>query len=232
MVYSDDGVGWHSSIASTFDSKYCRSRTFVERYGIWTRLVARYSDPKSRVLDVGCGTGVFSFFAAKHNREVIGVDGSDEMIAVCRRKIMDGEFRNVSFLRTDVMSLHDVVSGKMDLIICSSVLEYLDDVHGAIRVIVSLLKEGGILLCSMPNKSSLYRFVERLTYQVSKRPRYYRFVRTVCRIGAFGSLLEENNLKIEDRLYCSRTPILSHVLRPLGLAKYSDNLFIVVAKRS
>jgi 2-polyprenyl-6-hydroxyphenyl methylase/3-demethylubiquinone-9 3-methyltransferase len=231
MGYPDDGIGWHSSIASTFDLKYCRSKTFIERYKVWTELVARYSDPKFRVLDIGCGTGVFTFFAAKHNSEIVGIDASGQMIDICRKKKKDSGACNVDFLEADLMSLPDAVSGKVDLILCSSVLEYLDDVCKAVRVVASLLRNGGILLCSMPNKSSLYRLLERVTYQIWNRPRYYRYVKNVCTVEALRGTLGENNLNVEAVQYYSKIPILSHMLRPLGLAKYSDSLFVMVARK-
>ncbi len=42
--------------------------------------------PFARVLDVGCGSGVHSFYLARYAREVIGVDLSEKLIAIAGRR--------------------------------------------------------------------------------------------------------------------------------------------------
>ncbi len=43
--------------------------------------------------------------------------------------------------------------------------------------------------------------------------------------------LKEKNLKILEGKYFAPTFILSSIFRPLVLNKYSDNMFVVVAKK-
>ena len=55
----------------------------------WKRRLLRLADPKpgERALDVCCGTGDISFGLARRGAEVVGVDFSDAMLAVARRRV-------------------------------------------------------------------------------------------------------------------------------------------------
>ncbi|HED36915.1 MAG TPA: class I SAM-dependent methyltransferase, partial [Ignavibacteria bacterium] len=67
-----DAVDWHTKIASEFDEKYSNSKYFKERFIIWKRFIDKYSNHNYSVLDLGCGSGTFTFYLAEINRAVIG----------------------------------------------------------------------------------------------------------------------------------------------------------------
>ena len=58
--------------------------------------------PGARVLDVATGTGQQAFAFAEKAREVVGIDLSEEMLRVARRK---NRFSNVSFQQADAAEL-------------------------------------------------------------------------------------------------------------------------------
>jgi SAM-dependent methyltransferase len=49
--------------------------------------------PGSRVLDVGCGSGLFCNVAAKHGATVTGIDAAEGLIAIARGRTPTGDFR-------------------------------------------------------------------------------------------------------------------------------------------
>lgn len=51
----------------------------------------------SIVLDVGCGTGIYSLALAKYCKKVIGIDLSPKMIKIAERKALDEQIQNVEF---------------------------------------------------------------------------------------------------------------------------------------
>ena len=60
----------------------------------------------ARVLDIGCGTGEFLIEVAKRydNVEAFGVDASEEMIAIAKRKACSGGYSKLTFeLEDDVV---------------------------------------------------------------------------------------------------------------------------------
>src|SRR5215207_486347 len=49
--------------------------------------------PGQRVLDIGCGTGVFLRSAADAGAEVAGVDASERLLDVARRRVPEADLR-------------------------------------------------------------------------------------------------------------------------------------------
>src|SRR3954462_5378138 len=59
-------------------------------------------EPGSRILDVGCGTGMPTARQLAHaGHEVIGVDISDEMLRLARRDVPEAEFRHLDIADLD-----------------------------------------------------------------------------------------------------------------------------------
>ncbi len=224
-------VDWHTKMAADFDRKYTKNKAFRERYAVWTKTIDKYSSWDSHVLDIGCGSGILSFYLAERNGSVIGVDGSIEMLRICQARKREIGMANVEFLNYDIMSLGQIFSAQADLIVCSSVLEYLDDLTGSLRLLASFMKDRGILVLSMPNKHSLYRLMEPLIFKLTGRPRYYKYIRNVCSLEEIESKLMDCGLKVVESSYYAKTPFVSKVLHRIGLPQYSDNLFITVAQR-
>ncbi|MFK4997630.1 class I SAM-dependent methyltransferase [Bacillus sp. N9] len=57
----------------------------------------RYNVHGSRLLDLACGTGELAILLAKEGFTVTGVDLSDEMLSVARRKQITTLFRSIYF---------------------------------------------------------------------------------------------------------------------------------------
>ena len=111
--------------------------------------------------------------------------------------------------------------------LCSSVLEYVEDLEGALDWLVERVKPGGTLLVSMPNGASLYRKAERLAFRLTGRPRYYANVRHLPLVATFEGRLQNRGLVIgETRTYAGPA-----VIRKLMGAQRSGTLFVVAATR-
>ncbi len=228
----NNAIEWHSQLAGEFDQYYISSPDFIERYKIWTKLIDNYSNPDNYVLDIGCGTGIFSFYSAERNGRVIGIDASDEMVAVCQKKQAGKNYKNIIFLKLDIGSLTKVIHDKVDVILCSSVLEYVDDFDGSLALLCSLLNKNGIFIFSLPNWSSLYRKIEAIMFRLTGKPRYYKYVKNVFTLTEVVEKLKSCGLHILENLSYSKTPLLSKLFDKIGLLQYSDNLLLIVAQRS
>jgi len=229
---SKNAVEWHTSIATEFDAGYRRSENFKERFSIFSELIESYSDSSKNVIDLGCGAGIFSLFAASLNRHVTGIDGSDAMIAIGKSKIEAGNLNNVDFLVKDITLLAKDDITAADLIICSSVLEYLEYLEKAIDVLDTLLKPGGTLIVSMPNRSSIYRKIEKMAFILFGKPKYYQFVRNVVTTDEMISLLGKKGISTKKICYFSNSPIFSKLLSSDSFKKWTKNLFVLVATKS
>ena len=124
----------------------------------WTNLKKGES-----VLDLACGTGLVAL-QAKHevgeNGHVVGIDISEGMLKVARRKAEAAGF-DVEFINHDISNLSDVVdrilpSGAVgfDVITCASALILLPDPLQAFINWKSLLRPGGRLITDTQTKDA------------------------------------------------------------------------------
>lgn len=224
-------ISWHSVIARKFDGTYKTNVSFQERVALWTELIGRLGKRRKRALDLGCGSGIFTFDLARGCDQVTAVDGSAEMLALAKEKGKAEGISNVAYIQSDISHAAQVLPGSFDLIICSSVIEYLDDLDGCLAVIAGLLESGGTLIVSCPNRQSLFRRIEPYLHKFTGRPRYYRFVKNVLTADDLKARLKRCGIVVEETHFYGHTKILSPLLRRLGLRRYSDNLFAVVGRK-
>ncbi|MGX5819038.1 class I SAM-dependent methyltransferase [Chitinophaga lutea] len=101
----------------------------------------------ARILDVGCGNGVISRHLGQFGYEVLGIDISDKTIAVARskNKLPNVRFEAISAEQLTVQGL------QYDAVICSEVLEHLDNPGILLNTIYKSLRENGVLIVTVPN---------------------------------------------------------------------------------
>jgi 2-polyprenyl-6-hydroxyphenyl methylase/3-demethylubiquinone-9 3-methyltransferase len=228
---TSDPIEFHTHVTQHFDSLYQTSPAFRERFEVWSRLIDRYSHPDNTVLDVGCGTGVFSFYAAERNGRVIGVDGSSGMIEQCRQKHSDLGGGNLKFIEANITTLTEKGIAPADIVLCSSVLEYLPDFDASLEILRGLVTEGGIMIVSMPCSASYYRKLERIVYALTGRPRFYRYVK--CRVGdaEVAEKLTQYGFELIERQYFARPRIVPRWLARILPPWRYYMLFVDVARR-
>ena len=111
-----------------------------------------------RLLDVGCGTGEFIYYAQKERWNVFGID-----ISANRSKIAQ--------IRTGIKihkgTIHDssYEMNSFDLITLFEVIEHLPDVKATLKKAFQLLKPGGIIAISTPNINSLRRLYQGIKWK-------------------------------------------------------------------
>lgn len=101
----------------------------------------------AEVLDVGCGNGVISRSLGAQGLTVKGIDVSEKAIARAREL---NKFPNVRF---DVVSAEQLVADgqRYHAVICSEVLEHLNDPGKLLSVLYELLDTNGVLIVTVPN---------------------------------------------------------------------------------
>ena len=93
------------------------------------------------VLDFGCGTGLLVEQLVARADRIDAVDPSPGMRAVLEAKVADRGWRTVRPLA----ELPDPV-GPYDVVVCSSVLGFVDDLDGVVRRLAAALAPGGVLV--------------------------------------------------------------------------------------
>lgn len=115
-----------------------------------------------RVLDLGCGAGAFSLYAASRGAVVQGVDVSERAIAANRQAAEHLGLPNLSFTCMDVAEF--AMDARVDVVMLIEVLEHLADDRGMLRKVHEMLEPQGLLLMSVPSSNApLHRiYVKRL----------------------------------------------------------------------
>lgn len=93
-------------------------------------------------LDAACGTGRYSTFLAERGHRVIGVDQSEAMLEVARRKLAAADFRHGDLTQ---LPLHD---NSVDAVVCALALVHVGDLRPALREFARVLRPAGRLVIS------------------------------------------------------------------------------------
>lgn len=114
------------------------------------------SGPDLHVLDAGGGTGGFAVPLAVAGHRVTVVDPSpDSLAALARRADECGVAERVTGLQGDLDDLADLLApGSVDLVLCHSVLEYVDDPAAALAAVAAVLRPGGLLSLLVANRAA------------------------------------------------------------------------------
>ena len=118
----------------------------------WMWLKKHIQSGHLRTLDAGCGSGVFTMYAAKKGNEAVGVsfDENNTKKAIERAKILN--VKNVKFIQGDLRKLDEMSGslGKFDQVICFETIEHIINDKKVIKDISALLNKGGRLLLTAP----------------------------------------------------------------------------------
>lgn len=106
-----------------------RQRNYSPRTEISVQELALFEDAK--VLDAGCGTGLFSRYIADLNAgkniEIFAIDASEQRIAEAKNDSKNSNYKNITFSKQDLRSL-DFPNNYLDIVICRFVYEHIKDI--------------------------------------------------------------------------------------------------------
>jgi ubiquinone/menaquinone biosynthesis C-methylase UbiE/GT2 family glycosyltransferase len=234
-VGSEDAVEHFSGTARQFDALYEERPEFKERRALWQRLIDQHNLPGGRVIDLGCGSGVFSFHAVERAGHVVGIDGAPEMIELCRQRQRERGLDRVQFIEARLPHLEGIEGvgvGDADLVVCSSVLEYLDDLDAGLATLGRLARPGGTVLVSMPNLLGISRIYQRLAHQLRGPASFYRHIRHFTSPALLARRLRRHGLALKEAHYFDHHTRLAGLAQRLGLpAPLTEELFVAVCRK-
>lgn len=132
------------------------------------RLDAALSDvetqPGYRLLDVGCGAGVFTFGFASRIRHAIGVDISRRPIEFCNTHKKETGKVNCDFVLIQPGESFPFKTVSMDVVLLTEVIEHLSPgaSYQVLHEIRRVLRPYGTLYLTTPNDHSLWPLVEKI----------------------------------------------------------------------
>lgn len=118
-------IDTYNTIAAAYTEKYFDDTSDFAHIDRFISSVA----PEGTILEVGCGAGQFSKYLMTKGFTVIGVDLSESMLALARKKVPGGDFRSMDMRN---LSFYD---GQFDGIIAPYSLIHIPE-----KAVVSTLK--------------------------------------------------------------------------------------------
>lgn len=137
--------------------------------------------PKGRLVDVGCGDGLFLEAGRQLGWDTLGIELDPEAVRVARKaghEVVHGTHEALAAFENEV-----------DCIICSHVIEHVHNPNFLLSAVSRALKMGGVALVSLPNAGSVvlqavsenWRGLEAPRHLAI--PRYESFREMTCQYG-------------------------------------------------
>jgi ubiquinone biosynthesis O-methyltransferase len=124
-----------------------------------SQMVLSMIDPQADevILDAGCGNARDLIQLAPHGCKCVGIDFSPNMIEEAKKELAT---RNIQRVEVEVGDLTNLrfSDQTFDKVFASEVLEHVPDYRKAVSEMARVLKPGGTLVVTTPNRHSLYGF--------------------------------------------------------------------------
>lgn len=135
-----------------------------ERIENQVRAVKKYIDlPSKKVLDIGCGGGLFLSKMKAEGAKGIGIELSDTRAFYAKTK------HDLEISKHPIEDNYwEIFKNAFDVITLWDVIEHVNFPLSTLKSAVSLLKEGGILLIDTPCRDAFYHRFGEFTYKISK----------------------------------------------------------------
>jgi len=130
-----------------------RSQIKIERITNW--ILEQADNPQMKILDLGCGPGLYAELLAQKGHSIIGVDYSENSIRYAIRQAKEKQL-DIEYLKKNYLDLD--FDNQFDLII----LIYLDfcvllpeEREKVLENIYRALKNGGLFICDVVNERNI-----------------------------------------------------------------------------
>lgn len=127
-------------------------------YALKSCMVGKDKSKDVKVLDAGCGDGRYMFALKEQGYKY--VYGFDLFDAISEKKLnyKQGSLDSIPF-----------GDSSFDVVYCSSALYYLKEVEKGVRELVRVTRHGGVILCTVTTKFSLYALKRHLNVIVKTK---------------------------------------------------------------
>jgi hypothetical protein len=153
------------------------------------------------------------------------------MLAVSKKAAADAGLINIQFQQSRLPIADTSGYRPADLVLSSSVIEYLDSIPEALRLLKALSRPGATIIFSVSNKDSLSRRLVRLVHGLTGRPRYFGLLKHFMNIQEIQADLRTVGLEYVEHRYFGGADRMNSVLGAVLPKRFASNMIVVVARR-
>ena len=132
--------------AENYDNQHQKFRDYEKEFNEMIEFLSLKETNDLSMIDLGCGTGATSVYAAKIFKKVYGVDVSDMMINQAKSKAEKEKISNIEFVNAGFLT-YTHKDEPADLIITKAAFHHLPDFWKQVSLLKMnrMLKKGGVL---------------------------------------------------------------------------------------
>ena len=138
-----------------------RKRLYVYRNVLKTAETYLGSLEGKSILEVGCGRGATLLEFARRGASVVGLDYSEEALAVCRALQSRYGIAGARFVNGDARSL-PFSAGSFDFVFSVGLIEHFQQPEVLLAEQARVLKTNGFVMVQAPQKYSMYTAIKKL----------------------------------------------------------------------
>jgi ubiquinone/menaquinone biosynthesis C-methylase UbiE len=183
---------YYDRIANKYDTQYDNYYWMLFNE-ITKKLVEKYIKEEYHILDLGAGTGYWTYWLSERVESVYALEPSEKMLEICKDKTKN--FKNIKYIKALAEDMpfddesFDIINAQGD------VLSYVEDLDKVLLEIKRVLKNDGILIASV---DSFYSFMSQIISQGDFLALNYLYDKKKANIGSEDGIFTSRAFSAED----------------------------------
>ena len=159
------------------------------------KLLLKYSQNKTRILDLCCGTGPYIQYVITSENKIVGVDAVEKFLNIARKSYV--KYQNVSFVQADARNFKDVLTEQsFDILYSFCSLYYIPEISAVIKSVSAALAENGVAILEFGNTKSINGLIARENFKKGINAKLHGESFKIIT-----KLLKDNHLRVKEKIF-------------------------------
>jgi ubiquinone/menaquinone biosynthesis C-methylase UbiE len=124
------------------------------------KILEKYVNKQSNVIEIGCGTGYYGMFLADKCKKYTGIDLTPENIELFNEKIGEANFKNITTAVGDATNLENINNNEYNIVLVLGPMYHLPPNERNLVFLEAkrICKDNGIIIFAYINKLGVYLY--------------------------------------------------------------------------
>jgi SAM-dependent methyltransferase len=167
--------------------------------------------PNSKVIDVGCGTGRFSFYAADKCNSILGIDLSERNINRAQVNLLKSSLKNITFHHKNISEIISENNHRFDYAVVTYVIHEVEE-NQRVSLLNDIKKIADTIIIGdylVPKPTGLLSWLNEIVEFVAGKDHYTNYKHYVAH-GGVEVVVHQTGLKIIHEVH--KKPYTSHIV--------------------